>query len=291
MTDPARSSRPPRLSPAAKVALDEYLEAERNRVVREADQLRRSSGPLTARDIVNAYDAIQERERGKVVAQALNVEYRSAGPSLKLAVALVGSGAALVSAVVIAATTLASQGTPPPTPTSDGVVLGLTATIIGIAIAGAGFFLGRYLVSRSSRSNEHVPIVGRDAGSETTESIAATTGSPRGAAFVMRWTNFERDLRKLATNAVGVPTDVAERYPVGELLRTFARSGVISESFYDQTRRALSTRNLVLHGSGASEADLAKANASLDALLAELKELLRVHPESEEGPEFLGLYN
>jgi hypothetical protein len=88
------------------------------------------------------------------------------------------------------------------------------------------------------------------------------------------WIDIEKDLRRLATIALGISEEDARGYPMGELLRLLHRVNVIDETILARTREMLNIRNGIVH-SGDPILNPSDALIRMDDLARRIKTLVQ----------------
>lgn len=288
-----RSTRPSRLTPAGRQALEEYLTAERSRILTEARTLSRN-GAIGASEIVNAYGAIAERDR---LGRAFYPSQRSTASPLLLLVTSLGLLVGLSGIVVGLVVQLGHDS-------GSKTGGGLLAILAG---AGFGVLLGVFTLLYSRRLRWRFPPYEafearpirpkwsimdsalRDYEWSLSSALQADTPSRQFARannfslemeFIARWRQFERLLRELAVASLGLPESDATRYPIGEMLRQLEQSGVIDAAFYESTRACLAVRNAVLHEASTPQSKVALATKNLETLTTRVRSILNAKHDS-----------
>lgn len=263
--DRARNSS---LSAAADEALREYLQMERERVLSEATRLH-SGGLLSSFDIVNAIEALEARDRSvsrPEFHRSRSREIRSLllGASiLALVLALTLSSALFL---ILNETRTEEAAT---SSTLMNVVLGgvtaLTAAIAAFSISAALRTVrsrserkaGRDFIAVYEHVNEDSHLHRIDERNRIFITLQGRSSDEKAAGqFIVRWVSLERELRELGSKALGIPSEDARRYPIGELLRLLRRDGSLDNESYELTRSALRLRNMILHDGHVDSADV-----------------------------------
>lgn len=287
MSSPTQESRR-RLSAGAKAALDEYLAREREELVREA-VARSETGRITAEDIVNAYTRRRAMESGnsdgvRAVARAV---FTTGARSSSRLLLINGVVVVLVSilALLISLTLQQSDA-------SASTMVWLTVAVISVVGASLGALIATLQSSRErlrlaqaaqdevKSASDAARSASKDSQSAYERILNATrySSSPDSmdrAGFLIVWSEFESGVRQLGYTALGIPERDASRYPVGELLRKLAKSGVIDESFYVRVRSTLEARNRLVHMQNVPSHQLEAATIEAAALRDEVFALSR----------------
>ena len=280
-----------RLSAGAEAALEEYLDREREQLVREA-VASRGSGQVTAEDIVIAYTrrrAIESGNSDGVRAVARAAFTTSARSSSRL---LLINGVVVVLASILA---LLISLTLQQSDASTSTMVWLTVAVVAVVGASLGALIATLQSSRerlrlAQVAQDEVKSASDAARSAHKESqsayerilnatrYASSPDSMDRAGFLVVWSEFESELRQLGYTALGIPERDASRYPVGELLRKLAKSGVIDESFYARVRTTLEARNRLVHLQNVPSHQIEAATIEAAALRDEVSALARKPP-------------
>lgn len=294
-----------RLTPAAEATVDEYAERLRRELIFEAVTLS-ADEEVTPADIVNARGSLEARKRGPAVDDfGMHLLESSFRRDRRVAIWLLVALAALTFNLINGA--FLSIGVTP-----DGewwLIFTLTVTAVGVAaLAAAGALLGRsasdrrLFMMRSSRGKTDRPFTGEDLAVaadpwvEFASGFGSNTVGARDSdrddrrvdlALISTWIDVERDLRRLATLALGIFEEDARGYPMGELLRLLNRSGVLDDATVDDTRRMLAVRNQLVHANGPIDNPV-ESLAHMAKLAKVVRDLVRSHAIADGEPPTSG---
>lgn len=266
---------PNHLSPAAREALSEHLNSERNRILAEA--IRLSAGePLSAFDIVNAVDLLTTRDREAPAHRY--AQYRSErSRSNTMLVASLSGLAALTTTLVVVIVVFFQQSSSSVLWTD--ALLSVVAGAVGVLAVAAATTGLLYASRRSNRHTVELLAVHRreledlNAGIHTRRipRDRLDSGNRIVGSFITNWIRLESELRDLGSERLGIPSEDARRYPIGELLRMLVKAGYFNDSDYELTRDLLTLRNEVMHGRDFDPDDLLRAETVISDLQMKLR--------------------
>lgn len=291
MTDNSdiRPSGTSRLSRAGKEALDEHLSRERIRVLREASRLGRGA-PLSAFDIVNAVEALSARET------ASSRHSYPAGPALLRSRTMAVSAAVMMLAALSLLLVIFVLAVPKTPDANADQILPILLGVLTASFAVVGATVAMLLVTRANtarRRQEARYLYELDATSgrldRAVRSISANAAPRRDdkrGQFISKWISFEHQLRELGSREIGISSEDARRYPIGELLRMLRAETKISGKQYAQIRATLDLRNRVMHNGDAPAEEVERGIRLLSDLGGELEPLViglrRITPDQSD---------
>lgn len=247
---------PIRISPAGAAAMEEYLASERKRILEEASRLSEVS-PLSSFDIVNAIDALNVRGNLEIRQRVRPSQMQSRYLSRISLLAMVSLFSVIMSAVllVVALNSKWELATEVPSSLMNILAGGLVATSILAAAVAFMFTLRAY--RQANKLQVHRELVGENPNLsisdpvrvhfERGDSLREAVNEGTSMSYLAKWISVESMLRRLGVQSLGIPSDDARRYPIGELLRMLLRAKVIDSEIYGDTRHALQLRNRILH--------------------------------------------
>lgn len=276
-----------RLSNAGRAALDEYLSAERSRILTEATRLS-DGGLLSAFDIVNAIDLIKARYSRPQVDSSRRVDLvRALRPGFSPWVAATAAMLTILGLLIAVVPTVVNKPEPP----ASSILVAVITISVGAAVATIVLVLIMSVRSyqRASRRDQELleveaavfeahrqkqtidGLVDRRTDQGRESWMLRTREEREKGAFIARWIVVEEILRSIGSRFLGIPPMDARRYPIGELLRMLVSKGVLSDTSYQEIRDLMALRNAVLHGGKFDVGDLPQAEERLENLALQLE--------------------
>lgn len=249
----SRASRHSRLSPGAQSLLNEYTEYFQAQLLEEAEKTN-PADILNTRDLSDAYDRVQRRERGELSRTLYLAESGTRRTQMVMVYAVAATFIGLGSALLWVVPNV-------PWASEQRDLLAAAAAAIGGILAGAVVVVTRISERRSrslaieiAESQRHLAEI--SAMTAETFRSSVSNESLRIGRFIAQWGRVEERLRLLAVVAVGMDPERADRYPIREMLVLLKRSGVIDDDMVGNLQGVLAVRNKLAHGKDASEAEV-----------------------------------
>lgn len=278
------SERHSSMSPAAEAALREYLDRERERIVRLAESTK--TGPMIgADDVVRAYESLRSNE---VVSGALRERMTSrtamVASTLFLALASIMVVLGVIAGVLLNRSDVVSE------PLNVTILISIATAVTAVLSVGIGYaFLRRE--QQRARSNEllrrqldQTLVAALQA--DDMEAISAvehymtTPMSLRSsrvgaeATFMRDWEAVEVELRRLAKHALRI---TSRREPIGAIITQLTRNGVLTSDLARDIKDSLTVRSRIVHGEGVSRSDSIRFGQRLKAMELAIRHLADEH--------------
>lgn len=277
-----------RLSSAAQSRLDRYVSEFVDEIVAEAVHLN-PDDVLTSRDIGDAYEHLHSRRRSSsgpvspIEATRIAVQPRTVIFPLMSAIAAIVTAALLFYVSFSGRDKISSS--------DEGLMLVAALLAYIAAITSMSAILLGWMRARRERARaiRYAELGGRDdsqvayylAEALSSRSSKSDDGAYLTAKFIPKWARLEDRLRRLAIEALGMPEDMAEDYPIGPLLSDLTRVGVLDVERGDEFAQILDVRNRLAHGGRASIAETRVSLDYMDVLEDFLDHHIRTHRSSE----------
>lgn len=277
-----------RLSPAARSRLDDYVSEFVDEIVSEAVHLN-PDDIVTSRDITDAHDRLRSQRHDSDGSMSPIEATRIALQPRSVIFPLMSALASIVTAALLFSVSFRGGSN---TPSSDSGLILVAAFLAYIAaLSSMSAILLAWMRARRERARavRYAELGGR--GDEQVAYYFAEALSSRAtksddsayltARFIQQWARLEDRLRRLAIEALGMPKDMAEDYPIGPLLSDLTAVGVLDSERGDDFAQILDVRNRLAHGGRAS---IAETKVSLD-YMSVLEDFLDHHIRSHASQD------